>query len=94
MEELDIRNWRVTQALPSGLHVFFDPTRECVKLFRLSPAEQPQLSSEAIWERLVPVGESGYLDRVLSMRASETEAEPVQLDLEDALSPEDEELPF
>ena len=93
-EELVIRNWRVTEALPSGLHVFFDPSRECVKLFRLHPDEQPPLNSESGLGPLAVAVDAGYLDRVSSVSADETEAEPVQMTIEDALRQAGEELPF
>ena len=39
--ELEVRNWRMTEASPSGLHLWFDPLRETVKLFELDPGEFP-----------------------------------------------------
>ena len=35
MREIPLRAWRVTSALPSGIHVFVDPTREEIKIFQL-----------------------------------------------------------
>ena len=37
MKRLVLRSWRVTEALPSGLFVWFDPEREAVELYELDP---------------------------------------------------------
>jgi len=36
-KRLPIRMWRVSRAEPYGLHVWFDPDTEVVKLFDLEP---------------------------------------------------------
>ena len=35
MAKLVLRNWRVVEAQPSGMYVWFDPCRERVELFEL-----------------------------------------------------------
>ena len=37
MARLLIRQWRVSKGSPSGLHVWFDPKLETIKLFELDP---------------------------------------------------------
>ena len=36
-KKIILRSWRVTHAEPSGLFVWFDPTREAVELYELEP---------------------------------------------------------
>ncbi len=73
-----ICNWRVCAAEPSGLLVWFDPARERVRLYEL-PHSDGVVDPEDITE--VDVGWGGeYLDKVVSMRAVEAEAEPASLD--------------
>ena len=36
-----LRQWRVTEASPSGCHVWFDPARETVELYAVDPREFP-----------------------------------------------------
>ena len=36
-----IRQWRVSKAEPSGLMIWFDPSRELVRLYELDPREDP-----------------------------------------------------
>ena len=36
-----IRQWRVSKGEPLGLHVWFDPRTETVRLFELDPLEIP-----------------------------------------------------
>ena len=35
-----LRSWRVMEASPSGLFVWYDPTRESVELFELEPPSE------------------------------------------------------
>ena len=69
MVELVIRMWRVTRGVPSGSHVWFDPSCEAVKLYRIPLHEQQQATRSD--EGLADRGENGELDRVVSMGASE-----------------------
>ena len=67
MIEMVIRNWRITRGIPSGSHMWFDPSCEYVKLFRI-----PHLDGEAVPGGLPEVDEaggSGYLDKVGSVSA-------------------------
>ena len=32
-----LRSWRVTEASPSGAYVWFDPSRETIRLYELEP---------------------------------------------------------
>jgi len=42
-KELVVRRWRFQEAKPSGLHVWFDPTREVVRLFELEPGTEDRV---------------------------------------------------
>ncbi len=63
-----ICNWRITRGVPSGLHVWFDPNVESVKLYRVATRDQQLV--------LVPEGAldagvgPGYLDKVGSVSES------------------------
>ncbi len=75
--ELIVRNWRVSKGDPSGAHVWFDPGKELVRLFRLPPHD-----SEAATEDHAGVdkpGESGYLDSVISVSAEGNDARELSL---------------
>ena len=37
MKRVPLRGWRVSSAEPSGLHVWFDPKREALRLYELEP---------------------------------------------------------
>jgi len=65
--ELTLRTWRMTRGIPKGTHVWFDPSVEYVKLFRLPPrdGEEAVDSLEGVDSR----GEIGYLDKVVSVSA-------------------------
>ncbi len=39
-----LRNWRVVDASPSGLFVWFDPSRESVELYELEPEVEPRVA--------------------------------------------------
>jgi len=74
MYEIPIRNWRVT-ASQAGADLWFEPSTECVKLFRTAPYEQ--LSLDSAWENDERVDLGGgwsYLDKVGSVSATEAEA--------------------
>jgi len=36
-KQLLLRSWRVSEALPSGRTVWFDPEREAIRLYELEP---------------------------------------------------------
>jgi len=38
-----LRSWRVTEASPSGCHVWFDPLRETIALFELEPSPEERV---------------------------------------------------
>ena len=94
MLELPLRTWRVTDALPSGCMCWFDPATEILKLYRLPPPDGvvgPGRDPE-----VAEGGESGYLDKVVSVSACETEAELDADYDQEALGPfrDQELLPF
>jgi len=63
-----ICNWRVTRGVPSGMHIWFDPNVESVKLFRVPTREQQPLLRDG-GSLDAGVG-PGYLDKVVSVSAS------------------------
>jgi len=78
IEELVIRNWRVSEGIPSGVHVWFDPSCESVRLFRSSPPDSPLLKPEHQVRDDVAEGEvSSYLDKVGSVSAYGLAGKPV-----------------
>jgi len=93
MVELPVRNWRILEAEPSGMLVWFDPKCELVKIYRT-----PHRDGEAVrtyYPGLAETGGSGYLDKVVSVRADEAEAEPASKGVEQVEIPEgDLDLPF
>ncbi len=87
--------WRMMEAEPSGCMIWFDPSSEVVRLYRISPpSDSDSVPSGA--PELDEGGESGYLDKVVSVSASEpgparlTSPEFTQLDFLE----EEDELPF
>ena len=85
VNEKMICTWRVTRGIPSGLHIWFDPEVESVRLYRIPTSEQR--SFDPVDAATVDAGVGpGYLDKVASVSACETEA--------DAVSYDDTELPF
>jgi len=93
MKRLTIRMWRVSVAEPYGLHVWFDPSCEVVRLFPLSDGEVAELAGA---RELAAREGRGYLDSELSVSADGPEPEPdVDLAHEQlSLLGEDTELPF
>jgi len=89
---ISIRNWRVTGARPSGLHVWFDPSCEFVRLYRIrSPDGQLRVPGKGVDFR----EESCYLDRVGSVSADEAEADAVSDRFEQGSLPlGQDDLPF
>ena len=66
--EMIIRGWRVTRGIPSGAHVWFDPKCENVKLYRVPLHDQRGSSADA--PEVDEGGDTGYLDKVVSVSAS------------------------
>ena len=66
--EILVRAWRVTRGEPSGSHLWFDPSTEFVRLFRLPPPDGEDGLSEL---EVAEGGESAYLDKVSSVSVSE-----------------------
>ena len=63
-----ICNWRVTSGVPSGLHVWFDPNCESVRLFRVPTGDQQSYLHE---DSALDAGVGpGHLDKVGSVSAS------------------------
>ncbi len=44
MKEIVLRSWRVSDGDPSGLHVWFDPTTEIVKIYPLEPSSETRVA--------------------------------------------------
>ena len=66
--EIIIRNWRITRGIPAGSHVWFDPKCEGVKLYRIPPRDGVVVSEDP--GDLAEEGDSGHLDKVVSVSAS------------------------
>ena len=94
MIEKAVCSWRVTQAEPSGFHVWFDPQTEHVRLFHGPPTEQ-RLSLEGL-RRLDDGGVSGYLDKVGSVSGSDGDGDDTVIsdDEQARLFEEETGLPF
>ncbi len=43
-KRIELRNWRVQEAEPSGFFVWFDPTREGVELYELEPSTEERVA--------------------------------------------------
>ncbi len=67
VDEITVLSWRMTRGVPGGVHIWFDPTRESVRLFRVPTSEQ-RSSGEALHVGVDSQGGSGELDKVVSMR--------------------------
>jgi len=65
--ELIIRTWRVTRGIPSGSHVWFDPSTEYVRIYRRPPSDSDEVDDSH--EGVDMEGRSGYLDKVGSVSA-------------------------
>ena len=93
-DEIMICNWRVTDGVPSGVHVWFDPRTESVRLYRV-----PTLVKQSVGkpEGALDAGVGpGYLDRVVSVSADGDEDEDTASSREENGSPGfvQEDLPF
>jgi len=95
MIEMIIRGWRIADGVPSGKLIWFDPSCETVRLYRTPPTLNSEDTPPGLAE-VADVGESGYLDKVVSMSAVEPEPESHAVDrLEQfGLLEEEGELPF
>jgi len=93
-DELVIRTWRITRGVPLGSHVWFDPQCEVVKIFRRSPLDGEVVKLPSV-DGVDKGSQYGYLDRVISVSAAETEAELALKRYEQLDFPEgNDELPF
>ncbi len=68
MLEKVVCNWRVFEAQPSGLMLWFDPSCEVVRLYRLPPPDGEEVGDEAL--ELDEGGKIGDLDKIVSVSAS------------------------
>jgi len=67
-----ICNWRVTKGVPSGLHIWFDPNVESVRLYRVPTRDQRSVGDP---DATLDAGVGpAYLDKVGSVSAAEDEA--------------------
>ena len=90
-----ICRWRVTRGVPSGVHVWFDPNVESVRLYRVPTSEQQSVSTP---DGAVDAGVGpGYLDKVASVSASvDSDEDSLEVDHSEQLDGFEEldELPF
>ena len=77
--EISILRWRVGRGIPSGVHVWFDPDVESVRLFRV-PTREQQAVGRDLHLGVDRGAEEGYLDKVGSVSVSESEAEDTVID--------------
>jgi len=93
MFELVVRNWRITRGIPGGCHLWFDPSVEAVRLYRIPPSDSDEVGAGSAVDE---GGESGYLDKVASV--SECGPGLVQGDSDRfeqlSLVKDEDELPF
>ncbi len=67
MVEMIIRNWRITRGVPGGMHMWFDPSCEVVRLHRI-PSSDSEEASDLLEGVDRPEG-FGYVDKVGSVSA-------------------------
>ncbi len=93
--EIVIRNWRVMRAEPTGALIWFDPEREVPSLRALSRKELSRGERLELEMGLDRIDVSDYLDRSISVSASEPSRAPAdryeQVDIEEVI---EDELPF
>ncbi len=77
--EILVRGWRVRQS-GTGADLWFNPATELVKLFHAPPGDSVG-DSDSGSDSLDRPGELGYLDKVGSVSALESEARVVSNDL-------------
>ncbi len=71
--EVKVLAWRVMEAEPSGAMMWFDPLTEEPVIYRLPLPVQQSVGPDG--PELLAGGDStGYLDKVVSVRAAEIEA--------------------
>ena len=88
-----ICNWRITTGVPSGLHLWFDPMCESVRLYRV-PTTVQRPYQDSLGSLDAQVG-PGYLDKVGSVSEVEPEAELASERYKQIVIPElDVDLPF
>jgi len=80
VKEIPVRTWRISQGLPSGMHMWFDPSTEIVKLFRLPPLDSELAAELYVDDVLDGGGRPVYLDKVGSVSAVEDEDESCVFD--------------
>ena len=92
--EISVLNWRMGRGIPSGVHIWFDPSCESVRLFRVPSSVQVRALQEEL-EEVAGRGEPGYLDKVDSV-SGRGDGDGVDSKM-DALDPpglDQEDLPF
>ncbi len=68
-DELVVRSWRITRGDPEGCHLWFDPRREDVRLYRLPPPVGV-VDITDVRTGLAQQEGAGYLAKVGSVSAS------------------------
>jgi len=92
-DERLILHWRVQRAVPFGLHVWFDPSVETLRLYHI-PCDD-ELEPPVLSEKVDKQGMLWYPVRYGSVSAFENEDEPVTKTLESEPDPNgDGSLPF
>ncbi len=69
-KRLMIRMWRIARGEPYGLHMWFDPSCEYVRLYRLPLSDSSVAPQDGLRGSVDSQGEIGYLDRVVSVSVS------------------------
>jgi len=72
--EISVLSWRVTRGIPSGVHIWFDPERESVRLFRVPTSEQRCLGNH-LHDGLAGEEEEVEVDNFGSVSGPESEGE-------------------
>ncbi len=74
--EISVLAWRVGAGDPSGVHVWFDPYRESVRLFR-TPTPDSDACRADLTSGVDTGGPGNQVDSVVSVSALESEARAV-----------------
>ncbi len=74
--ELSVLGWRIAAVEPSGLSVYFDPSCESVRIFRIPSRDSYGLTASEM-VGLADAGDPGYLDKVGSVRGLRDEGEAI-----------------
>jgi len=94
VHEIAVRGWRIGAVEPSGLSVYFDPSLESVRIFRIPSRDSDGLTAAEMCV-LADSGDPEYLDKVGSVRAlTETETLPLIRDEELVLEVIEDQLPL